>query len=241
MSSIFRLKQFTIRQEKSALKVGTDSTLLGAFVAQLHLRDVSKILDVGTGTGIIALMLAQKYTSASIDAVEIDLLSAEEAHENFHASPWSHRLTSYYEDFIQFNPPNKYQIIVSNPPYFTETHHNESDRQTLAKHMQSLLPESFFQRCDALLADEHSSIITIIATTALERFVLAASLSQLYPTTHTFIHPRKESQPNRVITIWQRHNSTPTIHHLNILIGDGRHDYSPECTQLLSPYLTILP
>lgn len=240
--SLFRLKQFSVRQQQAALKIGTDSTLLGAYVSQLPLEGIRSILDVGTGTGIVALMVAQNCPNTMIDAIEIDPSSAEEADHNFRSSPWKDRLAVICDNFILHPFQNQYQLIISNPPYFTDTHTTECNRSTTAKHMQSLPPELFFQKCDQLLHHEpQSAIITITATSAIERFIHSAKNASFHPYHHLYIHPVKGKEPKRVITIWKRSDQEPTIEHLDILIGPGRHDYSPECTELLRPYLTIFP
>lgn len=241
MSQIFRLKQFSVQQNQSALKVGTDSTLLGAYVAHEAYPDIRQILDVGTGTGIIALMLAQQYHDAEIDAIEMDPLSAEEAEINFRNSPWSDRLNIHQADFMRYETSKRYQLIVCNPPYFTDTHSNSDERETVAKHMQSLPPEEFFSHCNTLLSDEENSkIITIISHSALQRFTKAAAQAQLYPHTQINVHPRLNQPTHRVITVWQRERVETIEHPLSIYAGTGRHDYTPEFATLLRPYLIIL-
>src|ERR1043166_5945137 len=115
----FRFRQFTVHQDKCAMKVGTDAVLLGAWV---NPGSAKRILDIGTGTGLIALMLAQKST-AKIDAVDIDEEAFLQARENFRISPWFQRLGIYHQTFQEFAQENsdKYDLIVSNPPYFKET------------------------------------------------------------------------------------------------------------------------
>lgn len=241
MSQPFRLKQFSVQQNQSALKVGTDSTLLGAYVAHEAYPDIRQILDVGTGTGIIALMLAQQYHEANIDAIEIDPLSAQEAGENFRSSPWGNRLHIHEGDFLKYETSKKYQLIICNPPYYTETHNNINQRETVAKHMQSLPPEEFFSHCNTLLSDEENSkIITIISHSALQRFTKAAAQAQLYPHTQINVHPRLNQPTHRVITVWQRERVETIEHPLSIYAGTGRHDYTPEFATLLRPYLIIL-
>lgn len=240
--SIFRLKQFEVKQEKSALKVGTDSTLLGAYVANSDIHNVQRILDVGTGTGIIALMVAQTYHYALIDAIEIDTLSAEEAAENFRLSPWDKRLSVFQENYTRFDSNNHYELIISNPPYFTDTHYNNSDRETIAKHMQSLPPEEFFIQSKKLLSPSDSSrIFTITASSAIDRFIQAANAASLFAEKQVHIHPHKGADTHRIISVWQHNEVAPVVEHLDILDGKGRHDYTPEVTKLLSPYLIILP
>jgi len=113
----FRFKQFTIKQEQSAMKVGTDSILLGSWVT---VEKEESILDIGSGTGILALMLAQRSNAKIIDAVEIDANTYEEAVENFENSPWGDRLFCYHSSIQEFAKEidDKYDLIIANPPYF---------------------------------------------------------------------------------------------------------------------------
>ena len=115
--STFTFKEFTIQQEQSAMKVGTDSILLGCWV---EIAETDSILDIGAGTGILALMLAQRSNAMIIDAVEIDALAHEEAVTNFENSPWADRLFCYHSSIREFAAEvgDKYDLIISNPPYF---------------------------------------------------------------------------------------------------------------------------
>ena len=128
----FAFKQFTISQEKCAMKVGTDAVLLGAWAKTYGVR---RALDIGTGTGIIALMLAQKC-GCTIDAVDIDEVAAGEAKENVSNSPWKDRVHIHHislQDFVKMQE-DKYDLIVSNPPYFTDSQPTTEESRTKARH-----------------------------------------------------------------------------------------------------------
>ncbi|WP_316804360.1 tRNA1(Val) (adenine(37)-N6)-methyltransferase [Pedobacter nototheniae] len=131
MDNVFKFKQFQIDQTGCAMKVNTDGVLLGAMVThQAPLR----ILDIGTGTGVIALMLAQRFVNALIDAVEIDELAAETAQKNFQLSVFNKRLTIHHLAFQEFAGQQKYDLIVSNPPFFVNDLKNEEHRKGIARH-----------------------------------------------------------------------------------------------------------
>lgn len=115
----FRLKQFALRQSHTAMKVGTDAIVLGAWVANLGLNP-RRILDIGAGTGILSLMLAQAYPDAYIDAIELDEGAALDARYNFTLSPWGERLRLYQGDALNFLPLEPYDLIISNPPFFVD-------------------------------------------------------------------------------------------------------------------------
>lgn len=127
-NSTFQLKQFSIQQGHSAMKLGTDALVLGAWVANMEINP-QHILDIGTGTGILSLMLAQAYPESYIDAIEIDKGAALDAQQNFASSPWKEHLKLYQEDALAFLPNKKYDLIISNPPFFASTGIGSSSQQ----------------------------------------------------------------------------------------------------------------
>lgn len=138
---IFRFKRFSVRNETSAMKVNTDGVLLGA-ACSLPSSEKAHILDVGTGTGTIALMIAQRLsdigTDAIITGIDIDQASAQEAAENFAASPWSGCMRAEHCALENLTPTGRYDLIASNPPYYDETLLNPGMRQSTARHTLAL-------------------------------------------------------------------------------------------------------
>ena len=136
-NDFFRFKQFIVRQGGAAMKVGVDSVLLGAWVSPDH---AFRILDVGTGTGLLALMMAQRYPDAVIDAVEIDHDAYQQALENIAESPWNHRIRVFCNDFVNYaeHCPDRYELIISNPPYFTDSFKPLDRKRNVARHNDSL-------------------------------------------------------------------------------------------------------
>ena len=130
-NSFFQFKQFTIQQDQCAMKVGTDGVLLGAWV---DLTNKKKCLDVGTGTGLIALMMAQRTAEAHITAVEVDEEAVVQARRNVLNSPWKDRVEMVHCNFLSFQPNQKFDSIVSNPPYFTNNLISPDKQRTLARH-----------------------------------------------------------------------------------------------------------
>lgn len=120
--TIFAFKEFSVNQDKCSMKLGTDSVLIGAWA---NPERAKKVLDIGTGTGVIALMLAQR-SKAQVDAIDIEYAAHIQARENFSSSKWSKRLDSHHTSIQEFEPGKKYDLIVSNPPYFPlPTSHKE--------------------------------------------------------------------------------------------------------------------
>ncbi len=158
VDNIFEFKQFSIRQSSSEMKVGTDSVLLGAWA---DLGDARSILDVGAGTGILSLMAAQRNPLAFIDAIELDEAAAEEAEINFSNSLWKDRLSERNCDFLEFDTTERYDYIISNPPYFDGGIKAPNTRRAMARHNDSLPFGKFFEKATSLLADR--GVIGLIA------------------------------------------------------------------------------
>lgn len=151
-SNIFRFKQFTIRQDNAAMKVGTDSDLLGALSAT-----GSRILDIGTGTGVLALMMAQRCPDATVTAVEIDDDAVKDAQFNFDASPFADRITLHhtsFQDFLSEDKAGMYDSIVCNPPYFDKSLECPTLGRTRARHSSSLPFRTLAEGAYQLLQDE---------------------------------------------------------------------------------------
>ena len=144
----FQFKQFTIRQGGSAMKVGTDGVLLGAWA---DVEGCERILDVGTGTGLIAIMAAQRAPLASVDAIEIDPLSSEQAASNARACPWSDRIRVHQGAVQDFHPAVRYDLLLCNPPFFVRSTPTPERARTIARHCETLTHEDLLRVADRLL------------------------------------------------------------------------------------------
>ena len=165
-NSYFRFKQFTVKQDRCAMKVSTDSVLLGAWVP---LHDCKQILDVGTGSGIIALSLAQRNQNAIITGIEIDKEAAFQALSNFRDSPWKDRLKLIHGDFCIHEFPNNFDLIISNPPYFINSFQSPDTKRNIARHNYSNFNyELLFSKSSKLLRDCNGRLAIIIPTSVLE-------------------------------------------------------------------------
>ena len=178
MSNIyFEFKQFTVWQDKCAMKVGTDGVLLGAWV---NIATAKNILDVGAGTGLITLMLAQRQRQAIITAVEIDELTASQAKENVNHSPWKDQIKVVRLDFRFYDSVYKYDLIVSNPPYFINALKCPDKQRNTARHAGELNYELLFQRSAELLKEE-GNLAIIIPAEAEKAVINIAWKYKLYP------------------------------------------------------------
>lgn len=156
-NSYFRFKQFTIQQDKAAMKVTTDSCLFGAWVAKKmaeHTGTSIQLLDIGTGTGLLSLMLAQKNTGCTIDAIEIDRNAYEQALENVMNSPWKEKIHVLHADIKLFEPRKKYDIIISNPPFYEKELKAEDENKNIAHHNAGLSFSDLFEVIKRQLSPE---------------------------------------------------------------------------------------
>ncbi|WP_281979794.1 tRNA1(Val) (adenine(37)-N6)-methyltransferase [Tenacibaculum mesophilum] len=178
----FKFKEFTVHQDKTAMKVGTDAVLLGAWCNLGEFPDT--ILDVGSGTGIISLMLAQRSDAMTIDAVEIDTNAYEQTVENFEQSDWGDRLFCYNASFVEFaeemsEDEEEYDIIVSNPPFYTDNYETEDVSRNKARFTSSLSFEELLKGVSEILS-EYGKFSTIIPFKEEENFIELAKNHNLY-------------------------------------------------------------
>lgn len=170
----FQFKQFTIAQDQCAMKVGTDGVLLGAWA-----HGGAHILDIGTGTGIIALMMAQRFTAATIDAIELDPDAASQAAQNVAHSPFAARINVVHTSLQHFQPDTHYNIIVTNPPFFSHSLKSPDNSRRLARQTDSLPFSAIFTfAAQYLIADGELS--AIIPTDYLEEFSQEAFMRGMF-------------------------------------------------------------
>lgn len=196
MRKIFQFKQFSIHDENSALKVGTDAVLLGAWT---NPENSKNILDIGSGCGIIALMMAQK-AAVQIDAIDIDFDSIMEAATNFRNSPWAENLVAIHSSLSDHvkQSKKKYDLILSNPPYFNNSLKSFSDRKNLSKHTASLNHEELLSGVKNLISDT-GRFMVIIPYDQKNSFVDIALIEGLYINKQLIIYPTPNKPANRII------------------------------------------
>ena len=179
MSNPFVFKQFTIHQDKCAMKIGTDAVLLGAWTNLEH--NPNAILDIGAGTGVIALMLAQHSNAEIIDAIEIDDDAYEQCVENFETSPWSDRLFCYHASLEEFanEVEDKYDLIISNPPFYSDDFKSQNKQRDLARFSDAMPFKHLVESVSKLLSDD-GRFSVIIPYKEEKQFIRLASEVKLF-------------------------------------------------------------
>lgn len=216
------------------MKIGTDGVLLGAWTP-LDNAPYS-ILDVGTGTGIIALMLAQRSGAELIDAIEIDDDAYEQATTNFENAPWNDRLFCYHASFLEFASEidDAYDLIVSNPPFYTEDYKSDDSSRTTARFADALPFEHLLAGTRKLLASEGEACF-IIPFKEEENFIHLAESMQLFPKKITHVRGNQKSAIVRSLLCFSRHQ-TNTLEINELVIEKGRHDYTNEYIALTKAF-----
>jgi tRNA1Val (adenine37-N6)-methyltransferase len=223
-NNYFRFKQFTIVQEMSAFKVGTDGVLLGACA---DFTGAKRILDVGTGTGLLAIMAAQR-SNAEIVAIEPEENSFAEACSNAGGSKWKERITVLNTRFQEFSSlhPEPFDIIISNPPYFRDSLKNPDEIKSSARHSDSLSSSEILEGVKSLL-NTGGSLQLILPYAEGTLFIAEASLCGFYCTRILKIRPVPTAEIKRLILKFERQKKPVNEKFLTIETGT-RHHYTQE-------------
>ena len=215
--SVFRFKYFDVRQEKNPLKVGTDSMLLGAFI---DASDKLDALDLGTGTGVLSLMLAQKNQELAIDAIELDESGAEECYFNFQNSPWANRLNAIQGSYFEYQFQKKYDLVFSNPPYHLNSLKSFEKNVNTAKHTNHEEVTLFFKLIQELLT-ENGHFWIIVPFVSQQQFISLAADKFLYPTEITILHSKPDKRSVRSIICFSKNDVKPLIKEFTIRDENG--------------------
>ncbi len=231
---MFKFKQFSINQDKTAMKVGTDGVLLGAWTPTNH--NPFSILDIGTGTGLIALMLAQRTAAEQIDALEIDEDAYEQAVDNFENAPWSDRLFCFHaglDEFIE-EPEDEYDLIVSNPPFYAEDYKTENEQRDLARFQEAMPFEELVEAADLLLS-ENGILAVIIPYKEESRFIALSEDFELFPIKITRVKGTPTSEIKRSLLAFSRHEIADILTD-ELVIETDRHLYTTEYISLTKDF-----
>lgn len=227
---MFEFKKFSIRHDRSSMKVGTDSVLLGAWC---DVNNAKTILDVGTGCGILALMLAQRNQDVVVDAIDIDHNSVLQAKDNFNNSPWGIRLNAIEQDFTCYKTNKKYDLIVSNPPFFSNGILPENIARTNARHTITLTYQSLILNAKSLLSN--SGKIAIVAPfDCFQEILDVCNNNDLYISNIVNIKTTPCKVPKRILI--EITNQPKDMVTSTLIIADTQNEYTEEFRQLCSPF-----
>lgn len=229
----FHFKEFSIKQDRCAMKIGTDGVLLGAWVNIP--KPIESILDIGTGTGLLAMQMAQRSDAELIDALEIEDAAYEQAVENFEDSPWADRLFCYHASIQKFveEIDDRYDLVLCNPPYYTDTFKELNPKRALARHTQELNFDILLGSTSKLLKD-NGQCAFIIPFKEEEGFIKVAETLQLFPIRITRVRGNLSSPIKRSLLQFSKKSGKQEINELTIEVL--RHQYTEDYKRLVRDF-----
>lgn len=244
-NSYFKFKQFTVHQDKCAMKVCTDACLFAALAAVYRpYRQTAKApgplincLDIGTGTGLLSLMFAQKNTGVKVDAVEIDAAAAEQAMQNIASSPWASNMQVFNEDILTFSPARQYDCIISNPPFFEGDLRSADKAKNDARHDTSLDLLQLLKAVDKLL-HPGGFLAVLLPYQRVVYFAEEARKAGLYLVKQVSVKQTFRHKFFRGILFFTRQELKPVFE--TMIIKDPEHNYTPEFAAALKDYYLFL-
>lgn len=230
-NSYFQFKQFTIRQERCAMKVSTDACIQGAWVPVAD--NVKTVLDIGTGTGLLSLMLAQRYSHIQIDAIEIDANAAAQAQENIAASPWADRITVIQADATNHTFGKQYDMVICNPPFFNNSLLGDNVQRNQVRHTLILTYNALFNIIQKVLKP-HGYAAILLPAAEHEEWRALLENKRWGITKELQVFPKQDVNYNRVVSICTANAQTTHTEHLQIYATGG--GYTDAFTALLQPF-----
>lgn len=234
MSSLpFKFKQFTIDQDRCAMKIGTDAVLLGAWTSVN--QEPFSVLDIGAGSGVIALILAQRSNAELIDAIEIDDDAYEQCTENFENSSWNDRLFCYHTSLKEFTEEieDKYDLIVSNPPFYSDDYKSDDKQRALAR-FEDALPFSHLLESVSNLLSKNGVFSVVLPFKEEEKFIALATESRLFPNSILRVKGNPSSEIKRSLMQFSFTECEVEIDEL--IIETERHQYTQDYINLTKDF-----
>ena len=232
-NSWFQFQQFRVEQDRCAMKISTDAVLLGSLVQS---NAPKQILDIGTGTGVIGLMLAQRFPQASLTAIELDPEAAGQAAENCEQSPFSERLAVLQGRFQDFPEEEHFDLLVSNPPFFPDHLPASDPKRQQALHTDSLSFEELLHKASQLLAPS-GSFWVILPPRQMQDFFQCAKGNGLFPGTRVPIRDNASKPVHREVVSFTFSEPLPSVLPIELLLKNEDGSYTEDYRNLISGFL----
>lgn len=230
--SFFQFKQFRVAQDRCAMKVCTDSCVMGAIIP---VANAQRILDIGTGTGLLALMLAQRAAAnVPIDALEIDEAATQQATENIAESPWKQQITIHLTALQKFVASASYDLIVSNPPFYENHLKRGGQAQNIAMHSEQLSLQELAENIARLLSADGRAVVLLPPYQA-ENLQQNMAQQSLFLVANTFLFDREGGKMIRHISTYARQQTNELLLE-KLYIRNPNNEYTEAFIQLLKPY-----
>lgn len=226
----FKFRQFTVFHDKCAMKVGTDGSMLGAWT---DTSNAQFALDIGTGSGVLALMIAQKNEKLLVDAIDIDNGAIEQAEINIQNSPFANRINCIQTSIQDYHPDKKYDLIISNPPYFVETLKSPNQQRAIARHADSLPAQELIQHASFLL-NKNGRLSLIYPYSYKSELQSLAEQFGFYISRITNVFPTPESEPKRILIELSKKEAI-TVEN-DLIIETERYVYSDDFKTLVKDF-----
>lgn len=231
-NTFFSFKSFTVHQDRCAMKVTTDGALFGAWVAS-RTQSAEQLLDVGAGTGILSLMIAQSG-SGTIDAIEVESTCHQQLCDNIVSSEWSDRIHPIHADFNSFEPQKKYDCVVSNPPFHRDQLSSTNPSTNLARHDTGLTIQELLKKSSTLVTPT-GRLFVLIPYYRTEEIIACARQLNWQLASSVFVQQTPKHVYFRTFLEFEMQKTTEVLSS-SILIKDEKDAYSPEFMALLCPY-----
>ncbi len=233
MNKPFQFKKFTVNQDHCAMKIGTDGVLLGAWTSIKN--NPFSVLDIGAGTGILSLMLAQRTNAQTIEAIEIDVDAYEQCVSNFENAPWSDRLFCYHASLLEFatEVEDTFDLIICNPPFYSEDYKTENKARDLAR-FQDAMPFEHMVYAVSKLLSKNGLFSIVIPFSEEKRFTQLALGANLFPKRILHVKGNPNSKIKRSLIEFSFHKKEPVSS--TLVIEKARHQYTQDYINLTKDF-----
>ena len=231
----FNFKEFSIHQNNAAMKIGTDGILIGAWV---NVSEKFKAIDIGSGTGIISIMLCQRNINLELDSIEISPNAIIDAKINIKSCNWSNRIKLFHRDLKDFHPHSNYDLIVSNPPFFKESLEPSNSERSKARHQNDLKLEDILKFSKQNLSKDGSLniILPFEQKKEAKEFAKKYGLKSIRECT---VYPKPNKAPHRILIEFSKTKNKQVMKESLVIEENGRHNYSEDYKKLTREFYTI--